>query len=73
MKVHLRSNPGHLYYAGPKRWVGEVSGALDLESVVRASQLARDQQLAQAEVILRFKDLTTQVALPVWPAAVPGA
>jgi hypothetical protein len=67
MTVHLRSNLDRLYYAGSSQWVRDASRALDLGDVNRASQVAHDHDLPEAEVVLSFKGVPAKVALPVWP------
>jgi hypothetical protein len=67
MRVYLRNTDTGLYYAGSGQWVPDLSGALDLGEIEYASQLACEENLAEAEMVLSYDNPACQLALPVRP------
>jgi len=65
MKVLLRKRKTDLYYAGADRWTSDLKQAQDFDQVERAVQLHREEQLPDAEVVLRFDDPACDAILPL--------
>ena len=64
-RVFLRNRDTGQYYAGPSGWVGDGDGAHDFGTVEKAVELARTQQLAVMEVVLRYDNPGCDLVLPI--------
>ncbi len=65
MSVLLRNARIGLYYAGPKHWVGNPSAAADLGSIEHATELSRDENFEQMEIIVGYGDPVCELVLPI--------
>lgn len=65
MRVLLRDTSTGLYFQEPEQWTGETDKARSFKHSADAMNLARQQQLRQAEVILSFEESAYRVALPL--------
>jgi hypothetical protein len=67
MRVFLRSKKTQLYRSGAKGWVVAPEEALGFASVPQATRFALDEQVPEAEIVLRFGLLPDEVVVPVLP------
>ncbi len=65
MKVLLRNARIGLYYAGPKHWVGRPDAAVDLQTMELATQVSRDEDFDQMEILVDYGDPTCELVLPL--------
>jgi hypothetical protein len=67
MRVFLRNRKTRLYCTGSNEWADSEGQALDFASVPQAARFAFDEDLPEAEIVLKFHILPEEVALPVLP------
>ena len=72
MKVVLRNSRIGLYYAGRKHWVGKPEAAADLGTVERATELSRDENFDQMEILVDYGDPSCELVLPLSTHKAPG-
>ncbi len=65
MRVLLRDAMTGLYFQESERWTGEAEKARTFKHSADAMNLAREQRVQQAEVILSFEESAYRVALPL--------
>ena len=73
MKVLLRNPRIGLYYAGRKHWVGRPDAAADLGTIERATEVSRDEDFDQMEILVDYGDPTCELVLPLRAQKAPGA
>ena len=67
MKVLLRNSRIGLYYAGRKHWVGKPDAAADLMTIERATELSRDENFDQMEILVDYDDPSCDLVLRLKP------
>ena len=72
MKVLLRETKTRLFYAGTQQWITDAKQAWDFDRVEEAIRLSREEQLTDAEVVLRFDDPACDAVLPLRTPGQPG-
>ena len=65
MRVLLRNSRIGLYYAGRKHWVGRLDAAADLGSIEHATQLSREENFDEMEILVDYNDPTCELVLPI--------
>ncbi len=65
MRVLLRHTGLGLYYAGRKHWAGNLDAALDLKTIERATELSREEDFRQMQVVVDYDDPPCQLVLPL--------
>jgi len=71
VKVLLRNSRIGLYYAGRKHWVGKPDAAADLMTIERATELSRDENFDQMEILVDYEDPACELVLPLKPRSAP--
>ena len=72
MSVLLRNTRIGLYYAGPKHWVGSPGAAADLGSIERATELSREENFEEMEIVVDCEDPVCELVLPLRTKKEPG-
>jgi hypothetical protein len=67
VKVLLRNSRIGLYYAGRKHWVGKPDAAADLMTIERATELSRDENFDQMEILVDYDDPACDLVLTLKP------
>ena len=67
MKVLLRNARIGIYYAGWKHWVGKPAAAADLMTIERATELSRDENFDQMEILVDYDDPACELVIPLKP------
>jgi hypothetical protein len=67
MRVLLRHPDIGLYYAGPKHWASDPEAALDLGSIEHATELSREEDFSQMEIVVNYDDPFCELVLPLGP------
>ena len=65
MKVLLRHAVIGLYYAGRKHWVGNPDSALDLGTIERATELSREEEFGDMDIMVTYEDPSCELVLPL--------
>ena len=65
MRVLLRHAVIGLYYAGRKHWVGNPGSALDLGTIERATELSRDEEFGDMDILVTYDDPSCELLLPL--------
>ena len=65
MKVLLRKTKTGLFYAGTQQWTTDLRQARDFNQVEEAIRRFQEEQLTDAEVVLRFDDPACDAILPL--------
>ena len=65
VRVLLRHAHLGLYYAGRKHWVSNPDSALELDTIERATEVSRDEDFAQMEIVVSFREAGCDLVLPV--------
>ena len=65
MRVYLRKRGQAVYLSAAGDWVGDRGKAMDLDSVKRACEYARQQKWDGIEVVLSDDDPLRDLVLPV--------
>jgi len=65
MRVLLRDAKTGLYFQEPERWTGRAENARTFKHSAEAMNLAREENVEQAEVVLAFEESAYTVALPL--------
>jgi hypothetical protein len=65
MRVLLRHAVIGLYYAGRKHWVGDPGSALDLATIERATELSREEEFGDMDILVTYDDPPCELVLPV--------
>ena len=65
MRVLLRDARTGLYFQEPEHWTGEAEKAQTFKHSADAMNLARQEHVQQAEVILAFEESAYSVTLPL--------
>ena len=63
----MRNSRIGLYYAGRKHWVGRADAAADLGTIERATELSRDENFDEMEILVDYNDPTCELVLPLKP------
>ena len=72
MSVLLRNSRIGLYYAGRKHWVGNPDTAADLQTIEHATELSRDENFEQMEIVVGYEDPLCELVLPLSTRKPPG-
>jgi len=72
MSVLLRNARIGLYYAGRKHWVGSPDTATDLKTIERATELSRDENFEQMEIVVDYEEPGCELILPLRTRKTPG-
>jgi hypothetical protein len=67
VKVLLHNPRIGLYYAGRKHWVGKPEEAADLMTIERATELSREENFDQMEILVDYDDPSCELVLPLKP------
>ena len=67
MRVFLRNVKTGLYRTGSNDWAPEVAQALVFTTVQHAARFAFDEEVPEAEIILKCDLLDQEVSLPLLP------
>jgi hypothetical protein len=67
VKVLLRNSRIGLYYAGRKHWVGKAEAAADLETIERATELSREENFDEMDILVEYDDPICEQVLPLKP------
>ncbi len=67
MRVWLRHTRLGLYYAGRKHWAKNPEAALDLETIERATEVSREEDFRQMQIVVNYDDPTCSLVLSVKP------
>jgi hypothetical protein len=67
MSVILRNSRIGLYYAGRKHWVGTPDAAVDLGTIEHATELSRDENFDEMEILVDYNDPNCELVLPLKP------
>jgi hypothetical protein len=70
MSVILRNSRIGLYYAGRKHWVGRPDAAVDLGTIEHATELSRDENFDEMEILVDYNDPNCELVLPLKPRRV---
>ena len=70
MKVLLRNSRIGLYWAGRKHWVGKPEAATDLGTIERATELSREENFDEMEILVEYDDPVCEQVLPLKPKSV---
>ena len=65
MRVLLRHAVIGLYYAGRKHWVGNPGSALDLGAIERATELSREEEFGDMDLMVTYDDPSCELVLPL--------
>ena len=65
MRVLLRHAVIGLYYAGRKHWVGDPGSALDLGTVEQATELSREEEFGDMDILVTYDDPSCELVLPI--------
>ncbi len=65
MKIILKDSRTGCYYAGDQSWSGDVSRAMDFDSINDAAAWAVEKQLETVDVVLRYEKPTCELTLPL--------
>ena len=65
MRALLRHAVIGLYYAGRKHWVGNPGSALDLGAIERATELSREEEFGDMDLMVTYDDPSCELVLPV--------
>ena len=65
MRVLLRHAVIGLSYAGRKHWVGNPGSALDLGTIERATELSREEEFGDMDIMVTYNDPSCELVLPV--------
>lgn len=65
MSVILRHAESGSFYGGPHCWVNDPERALDLETVERAVEAGREEDLGRLEIVAWFDRLDRELVFPV--------
>ena len=71
MNVFLCRSGAGLYYAGGKDWVRERQQAVDLETIERAVELAREGDLDSMVIVVSTGHPSSDWFLPIRPRLAP--
>jgi len=67
MRFFLRNKQTRLYCASSREWVIAITHALPFHTVPQAARFAYDQELPEAEIVVRCDLVDQEVALPLLP------
>jgi hypothetical protein len=70
MKVLLRNSRIGLYYAGRKHWVGKAEAAVDLGTIEHATELSREENFDEMDILVEYDDPICEQAFPLKPRSV---
>ena len=73
MRVLLRHAHLGLYYAGRKHWVSDPDSALELDTIERATEVSRDEDFAQMEIVVSYGESDCDLVLPIGTPAPTAA
>jgi hypothetical protein len=73
MSVILRHAPSGFCYGGQKCWVNGSGHALDLGTIERAGEAAREEDFGGMEIVVSFDDPVCELVLPLSPTGTRGS